>query len=84
MKKSNDKSSIKIDKIQKYLNVFKKFDHRSIHDDVYFVQIHRYVVLVYYEFEIIDFMFEKTTLLEIREEIVRSQTLQHFLNMLYV
>jgi SUMO ligase MMS21 Smc5/6 complex component len=62
----------------------KNFDHRSAHNDVYSARIHRYVVFAHYEFEIIDFMFEKKTFLEIREKIIRSQTLQHFSNMLYV
>ncbi len=84
MKKSNDESLIKIDKIQKDLNILKKFDHRSTHDDVYSVRVHRYVVFINYEFEIINFILEEKTFLEIREKIVRSQTLQHFSNVLYV
>jgi hypothetical protein len=68
----------------KNLNIFEKLDHRSIHDDVYSARIHRYVVFINYEFEIINFMLEKKTFLEIREKIVRSQTFQHFSNMLYV
>ncbi len=75
MKKSSDKSSIKIDEIQKDLNVLKKFDHRSVHDDVYSARVHRYVVFAHYEFDIIDFMFEEKAFFEIREKIVRSQTL---------
>ncbi len=74
MKKSSDESSIKCDKIQKDLNIFKEFDRRSIHDNVYFVRIHHYVVFINYKFEIINFMLEEKTFFEIREKIVRSQT----------
>jgi hypothetical protein len=71
LRESSDKSSIKIDEFQKDLNVFKKLDHRSAYDDVYSARIHRYVVFAHYEFEIIDFMLEKETFLEIREKIIR-------------
>ncbi len=57
------------------MNVFKEFDHRSTHDDVYSARIHRYVVFAYNEFEIIDFVFKEETFLEIREKIVCSQRL---------
>ncbi len=66
------------------MNIFKKFDHRSIHDNVYFAQVHRYVVFINYEFEIINFIFEKKAFLEIRKKIVHSQTFQHFTNVLHV
>ncbi len=84
MRKSSDESSIKVDELQKDLNILKEFNHRSAHDDVYSTRVHRYVVFANYELEIIDFMLEKKAFLEIREKIVRSQTLQHFSNVLYV
>jgi hypothetical protein len=84
LRESSGKSSIKIDESQKDLNVLKELDHRSAHDDVYSARIHRYVVFAHHELEIIDFMLEEETFLEIREKIIRSQTLQHFSNMLYV
>ncbi len=75
MKEFDDKSSIKIDEFQKDLNVFKKLNHRLTHDDVYFAQVHHYVVLAHNKFEIIDFLFKEETFLEIREKIINSQTL---------
>ncbi len=66
------------------MNIFKKFDHRLIHDDVYFVRVHRYVAFINYEFKIINFIFEEKAFFEIREKIVRSQTFQHFMNVLHV
>jgi hypothetical protein len=59
LRKSNDESSIKIDEIQKFFNIFKEFNHRSTYDNVYSTRVHRYVVFINYEFEIIDFMLEK-------------------------
>ncbi len=84
MKKSNDESSIKIDKIRKDLNILKEFNHQSTHDNVYSVRVHRYVVFINYEFEIINFILEEKTFLKIREKIVHSQTFQHFMNVLHV
>jgi 7-keto-8-aminopelargonate synthetase-like enzyme len=75
LKEFDDKSSIKIDESQKDLNVLKELNHRSAHDDVYSARVHRYVVFAHNEFEIIDFLFEKETFLEIREKIIDSQTL---------
>jgi hypothetical protein len=65
---------MKIDELQKKLNVLKELNHRLIHDDVYSARIHRYVVFAYNEFEIIDFVLEKEIFLEIHEKIICSQT----------